>query len=152
MANTSILKNRVEPFVRNWLAAKFGQPFQSHFLEIIRVNEGARTHEFDAVSEDRKIICGIKASSWKTESGKRGAGKIAEAYMEIYFLDHVEAEQKYLVLTDTEFFQNLQKHAKGRLAKGIDLLHCELPPDLKVEVSRMREESRAELRPPPDFP
>ena len=60
MANTNFLKERVEPHVRQWLANKFGQPFHSEFLILSRVKDRAATHEFDAVSEDRKIICGIK--------------------------------------------------------------------------------------------
>lgn len=28
MANTTLLKTKVEPYVRTWLAAKLGQPFR----------------------------------------------------------------------------------------------------------------------------
>lgn len=148
MANTNALKERVEPFVRDWLASKFGKPFRFQFLPLTgaKGRDGKpATHEFDAVSEDREIVCGIKTASWKTSGGKRGAGKIQGAYAEIYFLSLVEANQKYLILTDLEFFENLKKDSKGKLAPGIELLHCPLPDDLKREVDAIRTESRREL-------
>ncbi len=62
MANTAILKTKVEPYVRDWLASKFGKPFSSEFLPLTgakgRDGKSAK-HEFDAVSEDSKIVCGI---------------------------------------------------------------------------------------------
>ncbi|HEV2223486.1 MAG TPA: hypothetical protein VGR84_10840 [Candidatus Acidoferrales bacterium] len=63
----------------------------------------------------------------------------------IYFLDHVDAEQKYLVLTDAEFYENLKRNLQGRLAPGIELFYCELPENLKTEVDRIRITSRGEL-------
>lgn len=145
MANTTYIKNTVEHHVREWLKGKFGQSFNSIFLSLVRVQDQAHTHEFDAVSEDRKIVCSIKTASWKTGGGKRGSGKIQGAYAEIYFLDHVDADEKYLVLTDSEFYGNLKRNLRGRLAPGIGLLNCELPEDLKHEVDKIRETSRGEL-------
>lgn len=145
MANTTFLKDKVEPYVREWLAQKLGKSFSKQFLPLTRVNGQAKSHEFDAVSEDKKIICAIKTASWKTSGGRRGAGKIQSAYAEIYFLDHVDAPEKYLVLTDPEFYENLKRDSQGRLPLGIDLLHCELSESLKSEVDRIRINSRREL-------
>jgi hypothetical protein len=145
MANTTFLKETVERYVRECLCEKFGQSFTSEILVLTRVQGQAHTHEFDAVSEDRKIVCSIKTASWKTGGGKRGSGKIQGAYAEIYFLDHVDAEQKYLVLTDAEFYENLKRNLQGRLAPGISLFNCELPDDLKKEVDNIRITSRGEL-------
>jgi hypothetical protein len=145
MADTRLLKSKIEPFVRDWLAQKFGQPFHSEFLTLSGVKDGSGHHEFDAVSEDKKIVCSIKTASWKTSGGKRGAGKIQGAYAELYFLDHVEAEQKYLVLTDPEFFENLTRDAQGKLSPKIDFLHCSLPEELEREVHAIRAASRTEL-------
>lgn len=145
MANTNFLKEKVEPCVRDWLAHKFGQPFHSEFLPLTAAKGRVARHEFDAVSEDRNIVCGIKTASWKTSGGKRGSGKIHGAYAELYFLSLVEAAEKYLVLTDAEFFENFKRDAKGKLAPGIEILHFELPEDLKREVHNIRTTSRQEL-------
>lgn len=145
MANTHRIKELVEPYVRTWLAERFGQPFHSDFLELSGVKDKPAQHEFDAVSEDRNIVCGIKTASWTTSGGKRGSGKIQGAYAELYFLNFVEAEQKYLVLTDHEFYEKLRNDSRGKLAPDIDLLHCELPEDLQRIVGAIRAESRKEL-------
>lgn len=145
MADTTYLKGTVERYVRKCLQEKFGQPFNSRFIPLTRVQGQANRHEFDAVSEDRTIVCSIKTASWKTGGGKRGAGKIQGAYAEIYFLDHVDAEQKYLVLTDAEFYENLKRNLQGRLTPGIGIIKCELPADLKKEVDKIRAASREEL-------
>lgn len=145
MADTNYLKGTVEGYVRDWLKEKFGQPFGSKFLSLTRVQGEPHTHEFDAVSEDGKIVCSIKTASWKTGGGKRGSGKIQGAYAEIYFLDHVHAEKKFLVLTDCEFYENLNRNLRGRLAPGVSLMNCELPQELKIEVDKIRITSRGEL-------
>jgi hypothetical protein len=145
MANTTYLKKTVENYVRERLREKFGQPFSSKSLSLTRVQGQARTHEFDAVSEDGKIVCSIKTASWKTSGGRRGSGKIHGAYAEIYFLDHVEAREKYLVLTDPEFCENLKRNSQGRLAPRVSLIDCELPQELKTEVDKIRVTSRGEL-------
>ncbi len=147
MADTRFLKTKIEPYVRDWLANKFGKPFRSEFLSLSAVKDRPAKHEFDAVSEDRKIVCGIKTASWTTSGGKRGSGKIQGAYAELYFLDHVEAEQKYLVLTDPEFYEKLKEDTGGKLPLGVDLLYCELSAALKREVDKIRTTSRSELRP-----
>ena len=145
MADTTRLKSKIEPYVRDWLGNKYGQPFHSVVLPLSGVKGNPGKHEFDAVSEDRKIICGIKTASWKTKGGKRGSGKIQGAYAELYFLDHVKADQKYLVLTDPEFFENLKRNTQGKLPSNIGLLHCPLPDHLERDVATIRTLSRNEL-------
>ncbi len=71
MANTIPLKSKIEPYVRTWLANKFGKPFHKDFLPLTGVKDRPARHEFDAVSEDKKIVCGIKTASWKTSGGKQ---------------------------------------------------------------------------------
>ena len=53
MTNTTFLKTKVEPYVRDWLGNKFGQSFHSEFLPFPGVIDRPGKHEFDAVSEDR---------------------------------------------------------------------------------------------------
>jgi hypothetical protein len=145
MADTRYLKSIVEDHVRTWLAKEFGQPFKSQFLTLIDMQGAPRTHEFDAVSEDGTIVCSIKTASWKTSGLKRGSGKVQGAYTELYFLDHVEAKERDLILTDPEFFECFTRETKGRLANGVTLLHCSLPEDLCREIAAIRAKSRSEL-------
>jgi hypothetical protein len=105
MADTRYLKSIVEDHVRAWLRDKFGQSFKSVPLPLTGVQGIARTHEFDAVSEDESIVCSIQTASWKTSGKKRGSGKVHGAYTELYFLSLIQATQKILILTDPEFFE-----------------------------------------------
>ena len=144
MTDTRLLKSGVEDYVRNWLQQKFGKQFRKEGLLLTGVQGEPRTHEFDAVSEDNRIVCGVRTSSWKTSGGKRGAGKVAGAYMEIYFLGRVAGQEKYLVLTDQEFYERMKSEVAGKLTIGIGLLHCELPVELENGVADVREKSRQE--------
>jgi hypothetical protein len=145
MADTRFLKTKVENHVREWLAEKFRQTFRSKFLPLCGVQGNSKKHEFDAVSEDGSIVCSIKTASWKTSGGKRGSGKVQGAYTELYFLDHVEAAQKFLILTDSQFFECFKRETEGRLANGLALLHCSLPVEICAEVDAIRKTSRSEL-------
>jgi hypothetical protein len=67
------------------------------------------------------------------------------AYTELYFLSLVQAKDKYLILTDPEFFRCFTQECGGRLAIGIKLLHYQLPADLCTEIDTIRKVSRTEL-------
>jgi len=89
MADTRILKTKIEPDVRGWLSKKLGKPFRSEFLIPSRVKDKLARHEFDALSEERTVVCAIETASWNTSSGKPRDGRFHGAYAEIHFLDHV---------------------------------------------------------------
>ncbi len=57
MANTHKVKILVEPYVRTWLANKFGKPFRSEFLRTSRIKDRPAKQEFDTVSEDKPALC-----------------------------------------------------------------------------------------------
>ena len=133
MADTRILKSKIEDYVRDWLKVKFGQPFHSKFLALCGVEGKPRTHEFDAVSEGGATVCSIKTASWKTSGKKRGSGKVHGAYMELYFLDHVCASQRYLVLTDPEFVECFKRETAGRLGATISKYKRNLVPAAGIE-------------------
>jgi hypothetical protein len=142
MANTHLLKTRVEPFVREWLAVQYGQKFTSEFLQL---DGCSGFHEFDAVSADRRIVCGIKSSSGNTSGGRNPSGKIAGAYEELYFLANVDADQRFLVLTDEEFYRLLSEKMREKLTREIRLLHCPLTEELAQLVKKVRTEASSEI-------
>lgn len=102
-------------------------------------------HEFDAVSEDGKIIAGIISSGGKTSRQKNPSGKIKKAIAEIYFLSLVEVDKRLLVLTDPDFFKIMRKEMVGKLAEGIEIVCCPLPAKLQEEVNRMRKIASEEV-------
>jgi len=145
LADTRLLKSRVEPFVRGWLADRFGVAFEKKTLPLKGAQGGLGRHEFDGVSEDSKIVVGIKSSSGKTTGGRVPSGKKASAYAELYFLSLVEAERKYLVLTDREFFELFSKDCEGKMAAGTALLYCPLSDELQARVWELRNKASSEI-------
>jgi hypothetical protein len=142
MANTHLLKTRVEPYVREWLAERYSQRFSREFLQLAGCSG---FHEFDAVSADKRIVCGIKSSSGVTSGGKNPSGKIASAYQELYFLAGVDADQRLLVLTDKEFYELLSRNMRERLSRDIKLLHCPLTEELVRLVRQVQSEASSEI-------
>ena len=60
MADTRILKSKIEDYVRDWLKVKFGQPFHSKFLALCGVEGKPRTHEFDASPKTARLSAASK--------------------------------------------------------------------------------------------
>lgn len=146
MADTRVMKHRVEPYVREKLEAEFGQAFTQQFLPVGRRTDGsAAMHEFDAVSADRRIVAGIKSSSGRTSGGRRPSGKINAAYKELYFLSLVDANHRILVLTDPEFHQIMRNDSDGKLAPGLELMLIALPRELKEQVQAVHRAASKEM-------
>jgi hypothetical protein len=142
MANTHLLKTRVEPFVREWLSGQYGQGFTSEFLSLTGCSG---VHEFDAVSADKRIVCGIKSSSGKTSGGRNPSGKIAGAYEELYFLASVDADQRFLILTDEGFYRLLSEKMRDKLVRGIELKYCQLNEELSQLAKEVQSEASGEI-------
>lgn len=130
MADTSYLKNEVERFVRGELERRFSQSFTSRRLKL--VTDG--NHEFDAVSEDGKIVVSIKASSGLTSGGHLPSGKFNDNIAELYFLSLVEAEQRILVVTSPSFHQLLIRKLRDRVAPGLSIECISLPDEIQSDV------------------
>jgi hypothetical protein len=58
MADTSYLRRQVEDYVCQKLSKEFGVSFR---LCVVKLSTGG-THEFDAVSEDSRVVAAIKAT------------------------------------------------------------------------------------------
>lgn len=141
MANTNYLKNEVENWVRNWLHEQFpGHTFTKRFLPLV----SGGLHEFDAVSEDNNIIAGIKTNSYKTKSGKLPQGKFAGLYQELYFLSMVKGQEKFLILTNQDLFNDFLKRSEGKVADGIELRSCQLPSDILSIVDSVQKKASDE--------
>lgn len=142
VANTQIIKTKIEPFVREWLKHKFNQPF---FKMELPLRDSDAVHEFDAVSLDRKVVAGIKSASGKTRRQKNPAAKCQGAYAELYFLSLIEADKKFLVLTNQPFYELFKRAATGKVATGIELLYCKLSPELEALMKTVYEDAADEI-------
>ena len=146
MANTQALKNQVEVYVREKLEQEFCQSFRKQKLPVGLKKDGSEAmHEFDAVSEDRSIVVGIKSSSGKTSGGRFPSGKVAAAYQELYFLSLSKAERRILLLTDPEFYEIFKKHSDGKIVPGLELMLVPLSPELGRQAQIVQQAASREM-------
>ena len=141
MVDTTYIKRMVEPYVRVELGREFGINFSSQHLTLTT----GGTHEFDAVSDDKKIVASIKSAGGKTARGKRPSGKISNSGAELYYLTLVQSETKLMVLTAPEFYDIMVKRLEGRLASGIALKLIELPGELQTQIARIQANASTEV-------
>ena len=146
MANTQVLTNQVESYVRSKLKVKYGQPFTKRELPVGQKQDGSpATHEFDAVSADGRTVVGIKSSSGKTSGGRFPSGKVAAAYQEPYFLSLAQAERRILVLTNPEFHKIFSRHSDGKVAPGLKLKLIPLSPELGEQAQAVQRAASQEM-------
>ena len=144
MADTTIMRRCVEPYVRNVLAEELGIPFQSR---VVGLSTGG-THEFDAVSEDGQVVAAIKSASGRTASGKNPSGKIRDVEAELYYLSLASAPTRILILTNREFFEIMSRRLRGRLAPGLSLGLVTLPRELQERIRTVQRKASDEVSPP----
>jgi len=143
MANTRLLTEEVENFVREALARNYGQPFGKRVLPL---PPGGR-HEFDAVSADGLVVASVKSSSGRTASGRHPAGKVNAAVAELYFLSLIPAPTRLLILTTPEFHDIFIRTLAGKIASGIQIVLIELPASLQQRVNDVQQQASLEVTP-----
>jgi hypothetical protein len=141
VANTSYLRYAVEPWVRDRLAERYGQPFAT---KVLGLSSGG-THEFDAVSVDTRIVASIKASSGFTSGGKHPTGKVATCLNEVYFLTLVGADERVLVLTNPDFYTIFRRATSGQIADGVKVELLPLPPAMQGTVDAVTQAASVEM-------
>lgn len=130
------------------LPSRFRLNFDKRKLAVGLRHDGSESyHEFDAVSADGRIVVSIKASSGPTSGGNVPDGKIKGAYAELHFLGLVDAPERYLVLTDQEFYRIFSSVSEGKLPPLVELLHIPLPETLQREVTAARDVASKEVSP-----
>ena len=143
MANTMVMRRKVEDYVRERLCEQYGQPFAARFLAL---TTGGR-HEFDAVSADGSVVASIKASSGLTAGGRMPSGKVKDSLAELYYLSLLEARERMLILTTPAFHDLFSRIVAGALPETIELRLVPLPDALQREVDAVVEIASREVSP-----
>lgn len=141
MANTAILRYKVEPVIRARLEAEFSQPFASRVLTL----PGGAAREFDAVSADGMVVASIKTSSGLTSGGNIPGGKINGCIADLYYLSLLTAPVRQLVLTNPDFHAIFTKRMAGAMPEGVEVRLEELPSELQLEVDGVIREASEEI-------
>ncbi|MFZ2310415.1 MAG: hypothetical protein WAW11_02635 [Patescibacteria group bacterium] len=142
MANTKILSQLIEPYIRECLSQKMGLDFYARDTELV-LNTGGK-HKFDIVSLDKSIIGDIKSHQTR-ENGNVGIGVRKSVYFDIYMLSLVEAKQKMLILTDKDFYKFFKRISSGKVPSDVEILLMELPADIKLEAKKVHDLASREI-------
>lgn len=145
MADTKV-QLEVEEWVRTyWMPTKFGSSFLGRKVSLA----SGGVFDFDAVSEDQKIVATISTAGAYTASGKRGVGKIQKVRSDIYFLLLANAESRVAVLTEQDMFDYwISEVEAGRVPSSIEFSLAELPSALRAKLEESRMKASKEVSPP----
>ena len=118
-----------EDYVRRvFLRERYGQRFSR---ERLCLSPGGM-FDFDAVSEDEKIICCISTSVGVTSGGNPAVAKLSKMNADVLHLMLVPGEKKKIMaFTDADMATLLREEKEnGRIPKDIEILVSNLPQDI----------------------
>jgi hypothetical protein len=135
----------VEDWIRrNWLPERYGQRFSKGKLQL----SSGGVFDFDAVSEDHKIVANISTSGATTASGKLGVAKLMKIRADMYFLLLVDAERKLVVFSEHDMLELCQKEVRiGRVPSSIEFVHAQIPGEMAARLQSGRKAASGEVTP-----
>lgn len=144
MANTRAHKLAEQWIAAQWLPQRFGQAFAETQMPL----SPGGVFNFDAVSEDRRIVANISTSAKVTGRGNHGTAKVQKIRSDIYLLLLVAAERKLIVLSEPDMHAWwLGEAARKRVPAEVEFLHAILPDDLQATLLASRQRASQEVTP-----
>jgi hypothetical protein len=108
-----------EILAKTYMEQRFACAFEPKELQVGIMSDGKPAkHNFDLVSPDCRIVAEVKAHTM-TCSGNNPSGKISNTYEACSMLEKVEADQKFLFLTDPDFCRTFKKCSDGKIDRQI---------------------------------
>ncbi|MCY4183230.1 MAG: hypothetical protein OXF43_10155 [Gammaproteobacteria bacterium] len=130
----------------NWLPDNIGNRLSFSKTKILLTSGGE--FEFDAVSNDTKIIANISTGALKTASGKHGSGKVHKIRSDIYFLLLTPAKRKLMILSELDMYEWwINEKERGRVPAEIEIIHVEIPKTLNSSLQISRDQAAQEVTP-----
>jgi len=125
MADTSLIKTEIEPYVRKWLSVHLDNvPLEERSVTL----SSGGGYRFDAVSQNGLIVAAILCNRPKTRTGRENTGGVRKALAEIEHLKQLpRTVKKFMVFTDQEFYSLIRRRAKRFGIEEIEMLVCKLP-------------------------
>jgi len=144
MADTRV-QLEVEDWVRReWMPATFGQRFRRERVHLI----SGGVFDFDAVSDDDKVVATISTSGAATSGGKLAVGKLLKIRSDMLFLLLAQAERKLVVLTEQDMLDLcLKEREGGRVPSEIEFYHAKIPGALRAKLTDARKSASDEVQP-----
>jgi hypothetical protein len=149
MADTRV-QTEVEDWVRDqWMPKEYAQRFRRQRVRLVNLSSGG-VFDFDAVSDDSKIVACISTSGARTAGGNLAVGKLMKLRSDMLFLLMAEGDRKILLLTEQDMLEVCQKETiAGRLPTVIEIIHAQIPAELDARLRASRELASKEVRPTP---
>jgi len=129
--------------VDTWLPKECGLNFSKQKLKM----QGKGLFEFDAVSQDKKIVSNISTTPSCTHTGAIASGKKSKLRADCLMLALVNAGRKLMVLTEKSMHDfAIKEQQEGRLPLDIEICHAKLPELLRNELSNAQNVASLEVR------
>jgi len=130
MANSRI-QGEAEIWIREtWLPQRFKQRFFKGQLQLL----SGGVFEFDAISDDKKIVASISTNGGITAAGRKATPKLNKIRSDILFLLQCEATQRLVLLSDAAMFKLCELELKnGRIPRQIEFIQVSLPYELEEQ-------------------
>lgn len=133
--------------VRNVLPSRYARLFTKR---VVPLTWGG-SFEFDAVSDDGKIVVCVSTSCCRTAGGRPAVGKYHKIRADtLYLLNARGTERRVLVFTDPGMFTHFRAEQKrGRFpeASAIELECVEIPPELAAALLKATQIASVEVSP-----
>lgn len=142
MADSTYLKNILEPFVASWGAEKIGVPLTRRRVAVGPRMDGTVVHfEFDGVSADGAV--GLLVSS--TQTVKPGGTR--KLHTDAAILLNTPFQRRLMAFISEDVRVNFINKCDGLLPLGrVELLVCDvLPPEMSAEVARFQAQAKTEV-------
>jgi len=132
---------------RVFLREKFGQRFSRERLQL----SSGGVFDFDAVSEDEKIVCCISTSVGETSGGNPAMAKLSKMRSDVLYLLLLPGErQRAMVFTDAAMASLLrQEKENGRIPKDIEIFVSDIPTDIRDALYKRKQMPNTALEPTP---
>ncbi len=143
MAPSNVQKECELWIVNEWLPKQY----DCIFSETKLVMQERGEFKFDAVNKENSIVGNISTSSARTHDGASASGPKSKLRADCLMLALVSSPKKLMLLTELCMYNFAVKEQKeGRLPLDIELLHIELPEELKTKLIHARDLASKENR------
>lgn len=142
MADSTYLKNVVEPFVIGWVSEQICVPLSRRRVAVGPRTDGTIVHfEFDGVSADGNIGVLVSTSQTVKPGGTR------KLHTDASILLNTPFQRRIMVFISEAVHMNFMNKCDGLLPLSrIEMLVCDtLPPEMSAEIDRFQAQAKTEV-------
>lgn len=142
MADSTYLKNIVEPFIVQWVSRCVGLALQPRRFPVGPRTDGTVVNfEFDGVSEDGQTSLLVSTSMTVKPGGTR------KLHVDASILLRAAFQRRIMAFVSDDVRQNFLNKCDGLLELSkIEMLVCDiLPPEMQVAIANFQAEARSEV-------